>query len=249
MKKNYLLPIILMGAMCFYACNKDDAIQEEEQYHAEKQYQAEEEAIDGMLKSAQSHDFVREGLLPLPFFARMGAGAPKGIVKSNDGKYGMVFFYVNDPVEEIPPDFNLMNFFVFGIENWFLADYSVDGYSWFLPDNMDVPYMYLAIGQGKVPFWIIEGDQVDEVYDDDGIITLSELQNLEPAPMIGYADRFVEFMKPIGGGASEFGLRCCAMGKMDDGRRFFVKYSTSLEAGSPGPIEFDLEIYFYKSWW
>lgn len=249
MKKINLLLLVLMGTICFNACDKEDRVsQEEEQLQVEEQFQAEEELIDGMLKSAMVSEFIRTDAIPMPFYARMGAGSPKGIVVSNDGKYGMVFFYVNDPVNEIPPDFDLMNFFVFGIENWFMADYSVEGYNWFLPDNMDVPYMYLLWDKGSVPFWFITADQVDEVYA-DGIITLPELEGLDPAPMIGYADRFFEFMKPIGGGAPVFGLRCSAFGKMDNGKRFYVRYITRLEADSPGPIESDLEIIFYKSWW
>ena len=216
MKKIYFL-IVLFSALLFCACEKDnsDLLMED---------QTLTQLEDGALKGANSKGhFKVEFIPPLPFWARMGAGAPLGIPFTD--KYGIVFFYVEEPALWVDPNFNLLNFFQFpgpsgpGPFNP-LIPWAIEGDLWFVAGadpNFDVPFMSHYKAKDVVTFWIITREQVEVLFD-EGEITILDL--LACDPMVGEAAIFNEVLRPWGPEgliAPVAGIQTSAMGIIVDG--------------------------------
>ncbi|MDH3712118.1 MAG: hypothetical protein OER04_19685 [Cyclobacteriaceae bacterium] len=74
---------------------------------------------------------------PVPYWARIDRGIPRGIPETKE--WGIIYFTVRD-VENIPRDFNLLDFFDPRATE---ADFALKGYTWFLPDH-EFPYVLKA---------------------------------------------------------------------------------------------------------
>ena len=168
---------------------------------------------------------------PAPFWARVGFDMPQGMPVTNE--YGIIYFYVQY-TSDVTPTFNLLEFFdptALGAEK------STEGSLW-LKEGSPQPYMTKINGKGAVPFWIITADQVTQV-NEDGKITMDELESLIPPPSKGIATKFPEGLWPYFGGAPVPGLLTIAEGvieegegNIEDGQRFiFHFHSQLLEAG------------------
>lgn len=160
---------------------------------------------------------------PFPFWARIEDTSilPHGMPETEE--WGIIYFYVSDP-SVIPDDFNLMNFVDFRAIQ---AEFSVEGYAWWLPDN-SAPYLQLLHGKGVVPFWFITSEQATQIAA-DGVITMPELEGLDPIK--GFAQDFFEELKPIGGGARVNGICTKAFGCLENGGSFHFKLKTIIPDG------------------
>ena len=212
------LLFILTLALIVCSCEK----QEYELLQPEESADLELKAKNGLTKS---------DLKSFPYWARMGAGAPYGI--PTDGEFGIICFYVADPVKEIDENFDLLDFVDYratlpGVE------FAVEGYKWNQPDNWYPHHLHLK-GKGAVPFWIISFEQVKLFVNDEGQrigeVTIPALQALDPPPLIGYASSFTENLRPFGGGAPVNGIQLTAQGQLVDGRKFNYSYHTKAKPG------------------
>lgn len=194
MKKIYFL-LVFFSALLFCACEEDNSdllIEDPAQTQLE----------DGLLKGVNSNGhFKVEFCPPLPFWARMGAGAPLGIPSTDE--YGIVYFYVEEPQTWVDPTFNLYNFFQFpgpsgpGPFNP-LIPWAIEGDLWFeagADPNYDVPFMSHYKAKDVVTFWIITRVQVEDLFG-EGEITIPDL--LACDPMVGEAAVFNEVLRPYG---------------------------------------------------
>lgn len=232
MKKIYFL-FVFFGALLFCACEKVDTDNDrliEEQKHS----QIEEETLKGV----KSSGMTIEDATPFPMAARMGGGAEFVIPATKD--YGIITFYVDPSI--IPEDHNFYPMGWFVLEALFVPqeEYLVEGKAWFLPEYPDVPHHYYVKGKGKVLFWIITFDQVMELYE-SGEVTIPKI--LACDPMVGYACKYFEFLKPFGGGAKVFGGIFSAIGTLEDGRWFIYRARTRAFPGEPMEGEYMFKIF------
>lgn len=192
MKKIYF-PILLFGALLFCACDKDNS-----DLLIEDQTQLEE----GVLKGVSKGHFKVEFYPPLPFWARMGAGATLGIPSTDE--YGIIYFYVENPDLWVDRDFNLYNFFHLpgpsgpGPFNPSIP-WAIEGDLWFeagANPDFDVPFMSHYKAKEVVTFYIITREQVEHYFFDVGVFTFQDLMDCDP--MVGEAAAFNEVLRPYG---------------------------------------------------
>jgi len=189
--------MVFFGALLFCACEKDNA-----DLILEDQTQLEE----GDLKGAKSNGhFKVEFFPPLPYWARMGAGAELGIPSTDE--FGIVYFYVEDPELWVDRNFNLYNFFQppdFTVTPPILGPFdpaipwAIKGDLWFeagADPNFDVPFMSHYKAKDAVTFYMITIDQV-EYFFGTGEFTFQDLMDCDP--MVGEADIFNEVLRPYG---------------------------------------------------
>ncbi len=186
---------LFFGALLFCACEKENAdLLIEEQ----AQFQLDDSALKG---AASNGHFKTEFVPPFPFWARMGADAPLGIPSTDE--FGIVYFYVEDPLDKVDPDFNLLNFFQGPTPtNLGPADptivWAVEGFLWYeagADPNFDTPVLMHMKAIYVVTFWIITREQVEYLFG-TGVITIDDLWDCDP--MVGEAAVFNEVLRPLG---------------------------------------------------
>jgi len=232
MKKIYFL-IVLFGALLFCACEQE-MIQPDPQ----------QEDVSA-LKGANSKGLIKESVFPFAMWARMAAGEEYVIPATEE--YGIIIFYVNDPLNpeiipqdhnfwpgETPDDWYAYNRFAIPEDDW-----SVEGTAWFQPGNLMAPHHYNLKGSDVI-FWIITRVQVETLYNDK-LITIPEIWDCDP--MVGHATMYNEVLRPYGGGAPVLGGEINAHGTLDeDGRKFIYKMHSRMLPDKPLVAKYKFEI-------
>jgi hypothetical protein len=154
----------------------------------------------------------------VPFYARFGADE-----MFDDGGMTVVVFY--RPPECIPAEFNLMNFFDMpgeaGPGAMACNPPTVDGTELWAgePGSGPAPLVATLTGNGDVPIWFVDNDELDAAIA-DGAITIGEMSEL-PSLMRGSASAYDELLHPSQ--SNEVSLvRFTAEGTLEDGRSFLV---------------------------
>lgn len=105
----------------------------------------------------------------VPFYAQMSADETV-----TDGTWvGIVFFR---PVDCIPSDFNLLDYFDFSA---FGKPTTMDGFDiWGDPDTDPAPLYEVFKGKGEVPVWFVSLAEY-EIAKSDGTLTIGELEGMD----------------------------------------------------------------------
>jgi hypothetical protein len=213
----------MFGALLFCACEKENI---DPLIDDQAQIQLEDSALKGAAKSGMIKTDAN-----LPMWARMAAGSPHVIPTTNDQEYGIIVFYVTDPMI-IPDDWNFYpaNWFAFPMLGLPEELKSCEGSEWWFPENPAAPHHYHLKGKGDVIIWIIRYDQVLQLLVNESI-TIPELAALDP--LVGHATSYNEVLRPAGGGAPVFGGEFVAHGILEDGRKFIYTAKTKVKPGEP----------------
>jgi hypothetical protein len=161
---------------------------------------------------------VREDPSELPFYARSVAGT---------GEWSPVIFY--RPVECVPEDFNLSDFF--DVPGAFAcAPMTVDSFAvWETGPGLDPagPRQARARGLGAVPIWFVRTEALLGARS-DGVETVAELAALDP--LMGHASFYTETLHPAGAVKNSL-LIVNATGTLEDGRSFKLHISLQETVG------------------
>jgi len=221
--------LILFSTFIFCACEKSDVEQVKPDLTDFEQFSSDELA---MFRANDESGLIKKPAGPFPFWARVSNDMPQGMPFTDD--YGIIYFYVQN-TDDVTSNFNLLNFMDFTALG---ADIAVEGSSWMkqpVLSPFQYPYMVKLKGLGAVHVWIITIDQVEQV-NLDGIITMEELNSLDPLPSKGIATDFLENLWPYGdGGAPNPGIIVKAngiivegYGDIETGQRFTFHFKTKI---------------------
>jgi hypothetical protein len=124
----------------------------------------------------------------------------------------LVIPFYRDP-SCVRPDFNLLN--LFDVPAAFGCSLTVSGFYTIEKDATPGTFPITVQSTGSaVPFWFVKREDF-ETAKDDGVITIGELQNMNP--LIGSATKFHETLRPR---FDNHFVQINASGTLTDGRRF-----------------------------
>jgi hypothetical protein len=129
----------------------------------------------------------------VPFYARFGTNET-----FSDGDNTVIIFY--RPPGCIPADFNMMQFFHFPDENspgaFGCQPTTTDGYELWEgePGSGPAPIRTQLWGRGAGPVWFVNTAELQALIDDDGVVTITDLESL--SPLKGIAGKYYEVLHP-----------------------------------------------------
>ena len=234
--------LILFSTFIFCACDDSDNDQVKPDLTNFEEFSSDEIA---MLRENDESGLIKGPAESFPFWARVSNDMPKGMPVTDE--YGIIYFYVQN-TDDVTSNFNLLNFLDFAAMG---ADIAVEGSAWMkqpVLSPFQFPYMVKLKGLGAVHVWMITIDQVEQV-NEDGEITMEELNNLIPPPSKGIATDFLENLWPYGdGGAPNPGIIVKANGyivegngDIETGQRFTFHFKTKYTIDAQ-PIKISVEL-------
>jgi hypothetical protein len=128
-----------------------------------------------------------------PFYARFGTNET-----FSDGDRTVIIFY--RPPGCIPADFNMMDFFDLPDESgpgaFGCQPTTTDGYEMWEgePGSGPAPLRVWLRGRGAVPVWFVNTAELQALIDDDGVVTITDLESL--SPLKGIAGKYYEVLHP-----------------------------------------------------
>ena len=147
--------------------------------------------LTGGVFAAQKVRVDSEG--EVPFYARFGTNE----TFFHDGQTVIIFYR---PPGCIPADFNMMDFFHFPDANspgaFACQPTTTDGYEMWEgePGSGPAPVRTQLWGRGAVPVWFVDTAGLQALIDDDGAVTIGDLESLSPVK--GTADKYYEVLHP-----------------------------------------------------
>jgi hypothetical protein len=147
--------------------------------------------LTGGVFAAQQVRVDSEG--EVPFYARFGTNEI-----FDDSGHTVIIFY--RPPDCIPADFNMMDFFHFPDANgpgaFACQPATTDGYEMWEgePGSGPAPVRAQLWGRGAVPVWFVDTAQLQALIDDDGVVTIGDLESL--SPLKGTAEKYYEVLHP-----------------------------------------------------
>jgi hypothetical protein len=157
----------------------------------------------------------------VPFYARFGTNE----TFSDDGQTVIIFYR---PSSCIPADFNMMDFFHFPDDTspgaFACQPTTMDGYEMWEgePGSGPAPVRTQLWGRGAVPVWFVDTADVQALIDDDGVVTIADLESLSPVK--GTADKYYEVLHPSQSNEKPL-IIFRAEGELDDGGTFWARAS------------------------
>ena len=175
--------------------------------------------LAGSIFGAQLVRVDNEG--EVPFYARFGTNE----TFSDSGQTVIIFYRQPDC---IPADFNMMDFFHFPDENspgaFACQPTTTDGYEMWEgePGNGPAPVRTLLWGREAVPVWFVNTADLEVLIDDDGVVTIGDLESL--SPIKGTADKYYEILHPSQSNERPL-IIFRAEGDLDGGGTFWARAS------------------------
>ena len=171
------------------------------------------------LCAATSMSFAQQGMVhlsipadtPAPlYYARISQDA-SGTEIYHDDTWAAIVFYCNP--EDIPSGFNLLGLYA---TDPVRIQMTVSGFILWDPEAMaamEAPRLINVHGDGAVPVWFVSWPELQEAINDDGELTVPELETLQSLRK-GTASVYNEELLPLAH------ITINALGQFDDGGRF-----------------------------
>jgi len=180
------LPVSIFAGLIFLAasCSEDENVPQKSDLEMAIEEYAQLKANPAFIEFS-----VPDGNPGPPFYARIADMGLERLFLENES---VVAIPMMRQVECIDPEFNLLDFF--HVPNAFFCPLTVTGRGLIEPNSPPDRFPEIAyLESSDMPFWFVNKQALYAAID-DGVLTLSELEALNPKK--GVASRYIEYNKP-----------------------------------------------------